>query len=249
LYENTMTDHKIWFISDLHLDAVRPHITKLFFDFLDRLRQEQAESLYILGDLFEYWIGDDVLDSPEGGLFLPVLDALKQLSDSGTSLYFIHGNRDFLLGDGFCRMTGCEILPEQTTINLLGVPTLIMHGDTLCTDDLEYMKVRPLLRSEKWQKKFLALSIKDRILQAQAMRKQSRETTQSQQEDILDVNQETVEQVMHEAGVSQLIHGHTHRPATHKFSLDGQPAKRIVLGDWYDQSSTLEYSHKAVILR
>ncbi|HIO92494.1 MAG TPA: UDP-2,3-diacylglucosamine diphosphatase [Leucothrix mucor] len=232
---------KTWFISDLHLDDTRPHITQQFFDFLNKIKDE-AEALYILGDLFEAWIGDDILDTPLGASALEVVNHLKKLSDNGTKLYFAHGNRDFLIGDQFIKRIGANLLDEHQVIDLYGTPTLIMHGDTLCTDDIEYQQLRGMLRKPQWQKEFLAKPLQERIEEALKLRQISQEKTKGKQEDILDVNQSKVEKVMRKFGVTQLIHGHTHRPATHDFELDGKQAKRIVLGDWYEQSSYLEFS-------
>ena len=232
---------KTWFISDLHLDDTRPHITQQFFDFLNKIKDE-AEALYILGDLFEAWIGDDILDTPLGASALEVVNPLKKLSDNGTKLYFAHGNRDFLIGDQFIKRIGANLLDEHQVIDLYGTPTLIMHGDTLCTDDIEYQQLRGMLRKPQWQKEFLAKPLQERIEEALKLRQISQEKTKGKQEDILDVNQSKVEKVMRKFGVTQLIHGHTHRPATHDFELDGTQAKRIVLGDWYEQSSYLEFS-------
>ena len=232
---------KTWFISDLHLDDSRPHITQEFFDFLSKLKNK-AEALYILGDLFEAWIGDDVLNTPLGTSALKVVHHLKALSESGTTLYFAHGNRDFLITHQFIEKIGANLLDEHTVIDLYGTATLIMHGDTLCTDDLEYQQLRTTLRSPEWQTEFLAKPLSKRIEEALKLRKISQEKTKGKQENILDVNQNDVEKMMREYNVTQIIHGHTHRPAIHKFELDGEKATRIVLGDWYEQSSYLEFS-------
>ena len=229
---------KTWFISDLHLDDSRPHITQEFFDFLTNIK-DQAEALYILGDLFEAWIGDDILDTPLGASSLDVVCHLKKLSASGTKIYFAHGNRDFLIGHQFIESIGAIMLEEHSVINLYGTPTLIMHGDTLCTDDIEYQQLRGMLRNPKWQQEFLAKPLQERLEEALKLRKISLEKTKGKQEDILDVNQNKVEEVMREHNVQQLIHGHTHRPASHTFELNKQQATRIVLGDWYEHSSFL----------
>lgn len=238
---------KTWFISDLHLDASRPHLLKLCLEFLNEI-QHQVDALYILGDLFEYWLGDDSLQSPELEIFLPILSKLKALSDNGVPLYFIAGNRDFLISTDFERKTGCQILEDEVVIDLYGVPTLIMHGDTLCTDDISYLQLRELLRSKQWQKDFLALSIKERIEQALKLRNASKEQTANKSEEILDVNQQAVELIMHKHDVLQLIHGHTHRMATHEFNLNGREAKRIVLGDWYKHSHFLSVDQNSYTL-
>lgn len=227
-----------WFISDLHLEPARPASTHLLLSFLQAIRG-QAEALYILGDLFEYWIGDDFLSTPQGQLVLPVLQAIKSVATSGTPVYVQQGNRDFLLSTQFAELTACQLLPEQQVIDLYGRPTLIMHGDLLCTDDLDYQKARILFRSPQWQQQILAKSIPERLQYAQSLRIQSQLSAQSKQEDILDANQTAIEAAMRAAKVTQLIHGHTHRPAIHEFKLDGQAAQRIVLGDWYQQGSFL----------
>ena len=238
---------KTWFISDLHLDPSRPQIIQLFLDFLDDI-QPQADALYILGDLFEYWIGDDALQLPSFQAFSPVLKRLKILSNSGVKLYFIAGNRDFLIGKTFTKLTGCKILNDEVVIDLYGMKTLIMHGDTLCTDDTEYLKLRYQLRSATWQKDFLTLSLDKRIEQALELRNASKKQTASKSEEIMDVNQQTVINTMGKWGVTQLIHGHTHRMATHKLTINGQQASRTVLGDWYNKLHYLSIDKQSRIL-
>lgn len=224
---------KTLFISDLHLDRERPEIIRLFADFL-QTEAPQADALYILGDLFEYWIGDD---QSVAGLekIIACLRALK----SQAPVFFQHGNRDFLIGDAFAKQTGITLLAESELIDLYGQPTLIMHGDTLCTDDLEYQKLRSMLRSDAWQSQFLSLPLEQRVRQAMALRAQSMSETGAKSEAIMDVNQLSVETALREFQTTLLIHGHTHRPAEHEFNLDGKTAKRIVLGDWYEQGSVL----------
>lgn len=225
-----------WFISDLHLEAANTGVTQQLLAFLTQLKGN-AEALYILGDLFEYWVGDDVLDSSYATAFQPVVRALHQLTEQGVKLYFQHGNRDFLLGERFAAATGCILLPEQQQISLYGKQVLLLHGDTLCTDDVEYQRVRAYLRSEQWRAQFLALPLAERIRQAEAMREQSRQSMQGRMAAILDVNPQAVYEVMQTQGVDCLIHGHTHRPAVHDLGAQGQ---RIVLGDWHaDKASFL----------
>ncbi len=226
-----------WFISDLHLDAARPAITQHLLNFLAQV-QGSADALYILGDFFEYWVGDDALEIEPLSVFQPVLERLKQVSDSGVKLYFQHGNRDFLVGERFAAATGCELLPEQLIVNLYGIPTLILHGDTLCTDDVEYQQVRKMFRNPQWQQQFLSLPLEERTRQAEAMRAQSRAAMQGKTEAILDVNQQAVEQTLRDAGVARMIHGHTHRPAIYDFMLDGKPVQRVVLGDWHEEKGS-----------
>ena len=226
-----------FFISDLHLDPSRPDIIALAATFL-RERAIDGDALYILGDLFEYWIGDD---QPTTGLE-PLLAALDALSRAGVPVHFIAGNRDFLIGDDFCREHGIHLLQDGAVIDLHGVPTLLMHGDVLCTDDSRYQQLRTMLRDPAWQQQFLALPLGERIKQAQSLREQSENETQQKDAMIMDVNDDAVRDAMRTAGVRRLIHGHTHRPAIHKLTLDGEHAERIVLGDWYSQGSVLTCS-------
>lgn len=231
---------KTWFISDLHLDVRRPEMLAIFENFLDEIKP-QAEALYILGDLFEYWLGDDVLQQ-DNYPFLAIINKLKQLSDTGIKLYFIAGNRDFLIGEHFAEATACRLLDEAVVIDLYGIPTLIMHGDTLCTDDVDYLQFRAMVRSKQWQEGFLEGSIAQRIQQAQALRDASKQSTQQKNEYILDVNQGAVIDTMQHYNVLQLIHGHTHRMAKHRFHINGKLAKRFVLGDWHDTAHFLSVS-------
>jgi len=224
------------FISDLHLDESRPEIVDLFERFL-ATEARGAEALYILGDLFESWIGDDD-DSPLAGR---VARALRALSDSGVPIYFMRGNRDFVLGKDFARKAGMTILDDPTIIDLHGQPALLMHGDTLCTDDVDYQKFRRIMHNRWFQRFALALPLSVRRRIAGRLRGQSQKHVARKAETIMDVNQGAVEAVMRAHGVRLLIHGHTHRPATHRFDLGGQTAERIVLGDWYDQSSILTW--------
>lgn len=222
------------FISDLHLDAVRPEITELVLKFL-REDARGAEALYILGDFFEAWIGDDD-DDPHHAR---VMQGLKELTATGVPVSLMHGNRDFLIGEAFQRRTGVKLLPDPTVLDLYGSPTLLMHGDSLCTDDKEYQMVRRMLRDPVWQKDYLGKSLTERRAIAVHAREQSKLHTAAKAEYIMDVNQKAVEEVMHKHGVNRLIHGHTHRPAVHRFTSDGKDKERVVLGDWYEQSSRL----------
>ncbi len=222
------------FISDLHLSADRPDITALFIQFLNN-EARQADALSILGDLFEAWLGDDMV-LPE---YAEAIAAMKALSDNGVPLYIMHGNRDFLLGEKFTEMSGSTLLEDPTRIDLYGKPTLLLHGDTLCTDDVEYQKFRAMVRNPAWQQQMLALSPQERLKLAKEYREMSQAETGNKAENIMDVNQQTLEQVMQAEGIYQMIHGHTHRPAIHEFNIDSQPATRIVLGDWYEHGSVL----------
>jgi UDP-2,3-diacylglucosamine hydrolase len=223
------------FISDLHLSPERPEITALFLAFLRR-QARSAEALYILGDLFEVWIGDDDT-SP---LANQVATALRALRDAGTRVLFIHGNRDFLLGRRYAERAGLELLPETRVIDLHGEPTLILHGDTLCTDDVDYQSFRVRVRNPRWQRRMLRLPLFLRRFQARRMRRASQRSTRTKPTHITDVNPGAVTAALREHGVRRMIHGHTHRPAIHEFELDGQTARRIVLGDWYHQGSMLQ---------
>ena len=223
------------FVSDLHLDAERPHIISAFCRFLEGLG-EDTDALYILGDLFEYWVGDD---DPATAL-QPVIGSIRQLGLTGIPIYFIHGNRDFLVGKAFERDTCCKILQEETVVDLYGKPTLIMHGDTLCTDDVAYQKYRSKARN-KWVKKAVRmLSIKQRLSIAQRLRDKSVQAVQGKVPEIMDVNQQTVQRAMLKHRVKVLIHGHTHRAAVHNFTIHGNACQRIVLGDWYEHGSVLK---------
>ena len=224
----------ILFISDLHLSAERPDITSLFIHFLNH-EARQAEALYILGDLFEAWLGDDMV-LPE---YTKAIAGMKALNDSGVPLYIMHGNRDFLLGEAFATQSGATLLDDPTVIDLYGQPTLLLHGDTLCTDDVPYQQFRAMVRDPAWQQAILARSPADRLALAKQYRELSQTETGNKAEDIMDVNQHVVEQLMQDKGIYRMIHGHTHRPAIHEFAIDTQPAQRIVLGDWYEQGSVL----------
>jgi UDP-2,3-diacylglucosamine hydrolase len=223
------------FISDLHLDPERPAITALFLDYVAN-QGGRADALYILGDLFEAWIGDD--DDSE--LNRAVCSALADCAAAGTPVYVMHGNRDFLLGERFARQARCTLLEDPARIDLYGTPTLLMHGDLLCTDDVEYQAFRVQARSAEWQAELLAKPLAERRAIAIEMRRVSREQTGGKPEAIMDVNADAVIGRMRELGTTRLIHGHTHRPAVHDLAIDGQPAQRLVLGDWYEQGSVLE---------
>jgi len=232
------------FISDLHLDPERPEITALFLGFLEQ-RSRDTDAIYILGDLFEAWIGDD--DSSP--MNQAVIQGLSGCVESGIPVYVMHGNRDFLLGNTFARQSGRTMLDDPARINLYGTPTLLMHGDTLCTDDTEYMTFRNMVRDPDWQADLLSKPLEERRQLAREMRKSSREQTGGKPESIMDVNQAAVDETMEGNEVQRLIHGHTHRPATHDLSIAGKPAQRIVLGDWYEQGSVLECSADGCQLR
>jgi UDP-2,3-diacylglucosamine hydrolase len=225
----------ILFISDLHLTGQRPQITELFLRFLHE-RCESAAALYILGDLFEYWVGDEMLDMDE---FREIGGALKRLTHTGVPVYLTHGNRDFLIGAEFCQRTAVKLLEQPSVIDLHGRPTLILHGDSLCTDDAEHQAWRKQVLDPRWQQDFLSKSLAERIRIAARLRQQSEEHKQHKPMQIMDVNQDAVESLMRAYQVRFMIHGHTHRPGQHDFPLDEQTASRIVLGDWYQQGSVL----------
>ncbi len=215
------------FISDLHLEEKRPDIIEAFCDFLSN-KACNAESLYILGDFFEAWVGDDE-NTP---LQVSIKNALKTLTDSGTQLFLMHGNRDFLMGQLFCEETGATLLSDPTTINLYGKDILLMHGDSLCSHDIEYIKFRKSMRNKEWQTMFLKRSLPERQLVAQQLRAISQAKNKGKTLEIMDVKPEDVVQAISTANVATLIHGHTHRPAVHELEIEGKACKRIVLGDW-----------------
>jgi len=231
------------FVSDVHLDPERPAVTELFLEFLET-RARAADAIYILGDLFEAWVGDDDT-SPMNQL---VCESLKQCATSGTPVFIMHGNRDFLLGTQFADACGCTLLDDPAQIDLYGTPTLIMHGDLLCTDDKEYLAFREMVRNKQWQRELLSKSLEERQLIAREMRHRSREQTGGKPESIMDVNKAAVTETMTNHKVQRLIHGHTHRPAIHDLVISGEPAQRIVLGDWYEQGSLLECTASGCML-
>jgi UDP-2,3-diacylglucosamine hydrolase len=230
-----LIDHSL-FISDLHLCASRPHITNAFLDFLDNIASK-SYALYILGDFFEYWAGDDeILDSNHQ----PIISALKQLTDVGVKLYFMHGNRDFLISNKFCNATGITLLQDPSVIMLHGKTVLLSHGDDLCTDDVEYQKFRLQVRDAKWQEDFLKLPLAVRKNQIEKIRLRSEQEKSKKNTQIMDVNQISINHLLKIYHYPELlIHGHTHRPNKHKIKLDGHDMTRWVLGDWYEQGSYL----------
>jgi UDP-2,3-diacylglucosamine hydrolase len=227
------------FISDLHIDASRPAIVKQFLGFLET-EAKDAAALYILGDLFESWIGDDAPDAAQ----IAAIAGLRTLTASGVPCFVMHGNRDFLMAAQFCLMSGAQLLPDPLIITLYGEQVLVMHGDALCTDDRAYQRLRATVRDAGWQRQFLALSANSRRALAGAARAGSRAHTAAIEHAITDVNADSVAKAMRVAGTATLLHGHTHRPAIHAFEVDGRPRTRIVLGDWYDQGSVLRWDHR-----
>jgi UDP-2,3-diacylglucosamine hydrolase len=222
------------FIADLHLSEERPAVTELFLRFL-RERAADAEALYILGDLFDAWIGDD----DDSQLANAVRDAIKSVTDRGTWVFVQAGNRDFLIGERFLRETGSEMLDETSVIDLAGQRTLMMHGDLLCTDDTDYQQARIMLRSPAFIAEFSAKSLPERRTLAVEYRRRSGEATSLKAEDIMDVNPHTVADYLRHHEASRLIHGHTHRPGCHSLELDGLEAQRWVLGEWNVDGATI----------
>jgi len=225
------------FISDLHLDDRRPETTGLLMQFL-QAEASGADALYILGDLFEYWLGDDVPSQCTD----QVATALSALADKGMPCYFMHGNRDFLLRKSYAEQAGMKLLPEEAVVDLYGEQVLLMHGDSLCTDDTPYQQFRTLVRNPAWQDDFLNKTPQERLQVAMQARDASAEHKGNVDMGIMDVNQGEVVAAFERHGVQKMIHGHTHRPATHELEANGRPAQRIVLGDWYTQSSVLRVS-------
>ncbi|MDH2245650.1 UDP-2,3-diacylglucosamine diphosphatase [Pseudomonas sp. GD03855] len=225
----------ILLISDLHLEEERPDITRAFLHFL-ATRARQAEALYILGDFFEVWIGDDAMTPFQRS----IADALRALSEGGTRIYLMHGNRDFMLGKGFCRAAGCTLLADPSVVELGGERVLLMHGDSLCTRDEGYMRLRRLLRNPLSLLILRNLPLSTRKKLARKLRSESRTQTRMKAADIIDVTPELIPRVLAEHRVRTLIHGHTHRPATHQLEVDGHPGRRIVLGDWDQQGWALQ---------
>jgi UDP-2,3-diacylglucosamine hydrolase len=232
------------FISDLHIDASRPAITEQFLHFL-AADAKDAEALYILGDLFESWIGDDAPDAAQSAS----IAGIHALTSQGVPCFVMHGNRDFLLSDQFCRVSGAQLVPDPLIVTLYGEPVLVMHGDALCTDDRAYQRLRATVREPDWQRRFLALSVKSRRALAGAARVGSQAHTAALEYAIADVNASSVAAALRGAGTATLLHGHTHRPAIHALQVDGRPCTRIVLGDWYDQGSLLRWDQNGPELK
>jgi UDP-2,3-diacylglucosamine hydrolase len=223
-------------ISDLHLTEERPEANERFITLLEG-KGRAADALYILGDFFEYWIGDDDLAEPFNAV---IASLLKDLTRRGVPVYLMHGNRDFLIGEGFCAATGASLLQDPTVLEIAGVKTLLMHGDTLCTDDLDYQAWRRKARDPAFQAAFLAKPLDERRQQVHQMREQSRQVVQEKAAEIMDVNDEAVRRALRDHGVRRLIHGHTHRPGRHAIEVDGKRCERWVLPDWYGRGGYLQ---------
>ena len=223
------------FISDLHLCASRPNITTAFIEFLQHTASK-AKALYILGDLFEYWAGDDDISDEFN---MRIINAFKALADLGVQIYFMHGNRDFLIADDFCRAAGVTLLPDPSIIDLHGQKILLSHGDDLCTDDAAYQQFRAQVRNQQWQADFLSQPLQVRKRQIEAIRMRSEQEKSQKSLAIMDVNDDAVSALIRKHHSDLLIHGHTHRPNRHSISLDGKLITRWVLGDCYEQGSYL----------
>ncbi len=223
------------FVSDLHLCPTRPTVVRLFTDFLAG-PAAAADAVYILGDLFEYWAGDDDLSDSFNA---SIAAALKNLAGRGTRLFLIRGNRDFLLGPDFARASGVNLLEEPHLADICGTPTLLLHGDTLCSDDIDYQRFRHEVRSRGWRDDFLAQPLIERRAQIEALRRRSEAEKQLKSAAIMDVNDAAVAELLRAHGYPRLIHGHTHRLARHELSVDGHRCERWVLGDWYAGGSFL----------
>ena len=227
------------FISDCHLCDSRPHIIEAFNTFLSNTAAN-SQALYILGDLFEYWAGDDAIAT---GQHRSVIEALKNLSANCVKVFLLKGNRDFLIGEGFEKATGATILPDPTVVKLFGKPVLLSHSDALCTDDIAYQQFRTEVRSPAWQTQFLSQPLSKRIAYIEELRCKSEQAKSTKSMQIMDVNAATVDALLREFAYPPIfIHGHTHRPQKHSHELDGYKCERWVLGDWYEQGSFLSLS-------
>jgi UDP-2,3-diacylglucosamine hydrolase len=226
------------FVSDLHLSEERPAANERFIAFMED-EARGAAALYVLGDLFEYWIGDDDLGQPFNAV---MTGFFANLVRAGVPVFLMHGNRDFLMGERFCRATGASLLADPAVVDLAGVRTLLMHGDTLCTDDLDYQGWRRTARSPAWQREFLAQPLDARRRTVGALRDKSREVIAAKPAEIMDVNQDAVQEAFRRHGVTRLIHGHTHRPGRHLHDVDGRRCERWVLPDWYGRGGYAEVS-------
>jgi len=222
------------FASDLHLDSEAPWAIDAFISFL-RGPAREAEALYLLGDIFEVWVGDDDTN-PDNAR---ICEALRELTAGGVATFAIHGNRDFLLGERFSAVTGVKLLPDPVMVELHGVRTMLSHGDVFCTEDASYQQLRSIVRQPRWQRRFLSLPIETRRALANAARAGSKAHTQRTVPTIMDVNPDAVARAMRATGARRLIHGHTHRPAIHPGVIDGTQTERVVLAPWYEAASCI----------
>lgn len=233
------------FISDLHLCDSRPHITQAFIQFLEKTAAN-AQALYILGDLFEYWAGDDAINTDA---LQPTIHALRSLA-LYVPVFLMHGNRDFLIGYDFAKATGIKMLPDPSLITLFDKPALLSHGDALCTDDIAYQQFRKEVRNSPWQTQFLSQPLANRITIIEELRAKSEQEKSNKSMEIMDVNGDAVDSLLRDFDYPPLfIHGHTHRPNKHTHKLDGHECERWVLGDWYEQGSYLELSAAGCVAR
>jgi UDP-2,3-diacylglucosamine hydrolase len=235
---------KTLFISDLHLDPAAPGIQRQFLEFLEG-EARSASALYVLGDLFEVWLGDD----DPAPASRTIVQALRALTDAGVTCFVMHGNRDFLIGQRFCRETGAQLIEDGTVVEIHGDRVLLLHGDVLCTDDVSYQRLRRIVRNPAVQWIFRHMSLARRRALAQKVREGSRMHVDTTEAKIMDVNAEAVANAFRESGVGTMIHGHTHRPAVHSLEVDGSRVQRIVLGDWHSQGSVLERTASGFDLR
>lgn len=238
-----MTDKPILFISDLHLEPDRPDISQAFFNFLEK-HAASAQALYILGDFFNVWLGDDYSSE----LSLKVAEKLNTLNQSGLTIKLMHGNRDFLIGENFAQSCGAELIEEPYLLEAFNQKVLLMHGDVLCTQDHDYMAFRQLVRDPDWQRDFLGRPIAERLAFAAEARKQSQSMSSNKAADIMDVAAEAVADIMQKYNVLTLIHGHTHRPAVHEIAQTPETARRVVLGDWDDGAWYISWSEEQLSL-
>ena len=230
------------FISDLHLDKTRPEVNKYFINYLDNINKDVTD-LYILGDLFEYWVGDD--DPMDG---LNEIRASISLLGSKINVWYMHGNRDFLISKKICSNLNMHLLEDPTVITKNGQKLLLLHGDTLCTDDKEYQKFRSLVRSDEWQDQMLSKSLEERLALAENLRKKSIDANTHKKESIMDVNINEIDMLINSYKPNVIVHGHTHRPNVHKHILNHKYIYRYVLGDWYDRFFILSLKNKAFVI-
>ena len=234
---------RILLISDLHLEHGRPDIAAALFKFLEK-NSASCGALYILGDLFEVWIGDDEASE----LSTAVANALKSFNKAGTDIFILHGNRDFLLGDSYAASCGATLIDDSTVIDTPIGPALVLHGDDLCSDDVEYIKFRNTVRKKSWQQDFLSKNLAERRAFADQARQQSQQATSTKKNAIMDVNATSVEQRLRETQQRLMIHGHTHRPQVHELKLGEEKAQRVVLGDWDTNGWFAEIDEKGLRL-
>ena len=248
--QNTL-NNVVHIISDLHLCASRPDLLQLFNKYMTEYAPENQQ-LYVLGDLFEAWIGDDCLapenaaNNPNAAMYQSVIDSFKHYAENHGELFFMHGNRDFLLGQDFEKMTKGKLLDEPTFVNWHGKKTALMHGDSLCTDDVAYQQFRDMVRNPAWQSEFLAYPMAKRVEIANSLRQQSKQAQTEKSNEIMDVNQQAVEDFFSEHQIDCLIHGHTHRQATHELIIDGVAKQRVVLSDWGDRGFYLAVTNQGI---